>query len=72
MKIYDSMNIYEEYIVDEYMDNDEISDVEEGFMKGYLASWGNQNVANKNKLYGMGWLQEKDWFSWCFLVAAKC
>jgi hypothetical protein len=38
MKIYDSMNIYEEYIVDEYIDNDEISAVEEGFMQGYLAS----------------------------------
>ena len=38
MKIYDSMNIYEEEIVDEYIDNDEISDAEEGFMKGYLAS----------------------------------
>ena len=38
MKIYDSMNIYEEEIVDEYIDNDEISDVEEGFMKGYLAA----------------------------------
>ena len=48
MNIYDSMNIYEEYIVDEYMDNDEISDAEEGFMKGYLAAYGNKNVANKN------------------------
>ena len=38
MNIYDSMNIYEEHIVDEYMDNDGISDVEEGFMKGYLAA----------------------------------
>jgi len=38
MKIYDSMNIYEEYIVDEYIDNDEISAVEEGFMQGYLAA----------------------------------
>ena len=38
MKVYDSMNIYEEYIVDEYIDNDEISDAEEGFMKGYLAA----------------------------------
>ena len=38
MDIYDSMNIYEEYMVDEYIDNDEISDVEEGFMRGYLAS----------------------------------
>jgi hypothetical protein len=32
------MNIYEEYIVEEYIDNDEISDAEEGFMKGYLAA----------------------------------
>ena len=32
------MNIYKDCIVDEYFDNDEISDVEEGFMKGYLAS----------------------------------
>lgn len=38
MRVYDSMNIYEEYIVEEYRDNDEISDVEEGFMKGYLAA----------------------------------
>ena len=38
MKIYDSMNIYEEDMVDEYIDNDGISDAEEGFMKGYLAS----------------------------------
>ena len=38
MKIYDSMNIYEEYMVDAYIDNDEISDVEEGFMKGYLSA----------------------------------
>ena len=47
-KLFVSMNIYEEYIVDEYMDNDEISDAEEGFMKGYLAAYGNKNVANKN------------------------
>ena len=38
MKIYDSMDIYEENIVEEYIENDEISDAEEGFMKGYLAS----------------------------------
>ena len=38
MKIYDSMNIYEEYIIEEYIENDEISGAEEGFMKGYLAS----------------------------------
>ena len=38
MKIHDGMDIYEKDMVDEYMDNDEISDIEEGFMKGYLAS----------------------------------
>tara|TARA_B100002003_G_C13854170_1_gene418529 strand:+ start:100 stop:216 length:117 start_codon:yes stop_codon:yes gene_type:complete len=38
MNIHDNMNIYEEYIVEEYIDNDEISDAEEGFMKGYLAA----------------------------------
>ena len=38
MKIYDSMDIYEEYIIEEYIENDEISGAEEGFMKGYLAS----------------------------------
>lgn len=38
MKIYDSMNIYAENIVDEYIENDEISDAEEGFMKGYLSA----------------------------------
>ena len=38
MKIHDSMDIYEENMVDEYIDNDEISDAEEGFMKGYLSA----------------------------------
>ena len=38
MNMYDSMNIYEEDIIDAYIDNDEISDAEEGFMKGYLAA----------------------------------
>ena len=38
MKIYDNMDIYEEHIVEEYIENDEISNAEEGFMRGYLSS----------------------------------
>ena len=38
MNVYDTMDIYEEDMVDEYIDNDEISDAEEGFMKGYLSA----------------------------------
>ncbi len=44
------MNIYKDCIVDEYFENDEISDVEEGFMKGYLVilMW-----FKKTRIYGM-------------------
>jgi hypothetical protein len=34
--VLDEMDIYEENIVDQWISNDAISDVEEGFMKGYL------------------------------------
>ena len=45
--IKDEMNIYEEDIVEKYILDDAISDVEEGFMVGYLSAWG-KNVQKKN------------------------